>query len=149
MRTVGLPAPLVALLKQHRAEQDKERETATQLWREGDWVFSTRLGDPLSPSSDYHEWKRLLKAAGVRDGRLHDARHTAATVLLLLGVPERAVLGLMGWSNPAVARNYQHITAAVRDDVAKRLGGLLWANDGPPNDEDERDDGAAGVRVPA
>jgi integrase len=34
----------------------------------------------------------LLAAAGVRDGRLHDARHTAATVLLLLGVPERAVM---------------------------------------------------------
>ncbi len=40
----------------------------------------------------------LLTAAGVRDGRLHDARQTAATVLLLLGVPERTVMGLMGWS---------------------------------------------------
>ena len=68
----------------------------------------------------------LLAAAGVRDGRLHDARHTAATVLLLLGVPERAVMGVMGWSNTAMAARYQHITAAIRRDVAHRVGGLLW-----------------------
>ena len=37
--------------------------------------------------------------AGIRDGRLHDARHTAATVLPLLGVSERTMMGLMGWSN--------------------------------------------------
>ena len=40
----------------------------------------------------------MLKVAGVRDGRPHDARHTAATVLLVLGVPERTVMGIMGWS---------------------------------------------------
>jgi hypothetical protein len=41
---------------------------------------------PLDPLRDYAEWKQLLQDAGVRDARLHDARHTAATVLLLLGV---------------------------------------------------------------
>jgi integrase len=62
----------------------------------------------------------------VPDRRLHDARHTAATVLLLLGVPERTVMGVMGWSNTAMAARYQHITAAIRRDVAERVGGLLW-----------------------
>jgi len=46
----------------------------------------------------------------VREARLHDARHTAATVLLLLGVPDRTVMGLMGWSNSSMTRRYQHIT---------------------------------------
>jgi hypothetical protein len=45
---------------------------------------------------------------------------------LLLGVPEQAVMGLMGWSNSAMAARYQHITAAVQRDVARRVGGLLW-----------------------
>lgn len=62
---------------------------ARQLWEGGGWVFATQTGRPLHPNTDYREWKSLLRAAGVRDGRLHDARHTAATVLLLLGVPER------------------------------------------------------------
>jgi integrase len=63
---------------------------------------------------------------------LHDARHTAATVLLILGVAERAVMGIMGWSNSAMATRYQHLTAQVRRDIAQRVGGLLW--DSPAED---------------
>ena len=37
-----------------------------------------------------------------RDGRLHDARHTAATVLLLLGVHERTIMSVLGWSTTAM-----------------------------------------------
>jgi integrase len=44
----------------------------------------------------------------------------------LLGVSERAVMGLMGWSNSAMAARYQHLTAPVRHDIAARVGGLLW-----------------------
>ena len=62
----------------------------------------------------------------MRDGRLHDARHTAATVLLLLGVPERAVMSVMGWSNTAMAARYQHVTATIQRDIATRVGGLIW-----------------------
>lgn len=82
----------------------------------------------MKPSTDYHEWKRLLKRAGLRDGRLHDARHTAATVLLILGVPDRVVMGLMGWANTAMAARYQHLTGSIRTDVAQRVDGLLWTD---------------------
>jgi hypothetical protein len=47
-------------------------------------------------------------------------------VLPLLGVPERAVMDFMGWSHNTMARRYQHITVAIRDDIADRLGGFLW-----------------------
>lgn len=67
----------------------------------------------------------LLQKAGVRDVRLHDARHTAATVLLVLGVPERTVMGIMGWSSTAMAARYQHVTDAIRATVANQVGGLL------------------------
>jgi integrase len=125
-RAIGLPAELVDLLERHRDEQGKERITAAQLWRDSGYVFTTPRGEPVHPNTDYHHWKRLLADAGLRDGRLHDARHTAATVLLILGVPERAVMGLMGWSTTAMAARYQHLTGTVRGDVARRVGGLIW-----------------------
>lgn len=125
-RGIGLPDELVTLLKLHRTIQDRERQTAGQLWTEAGYVFATATGGPLNPRTDWTEWKQLLKVAKVPDRRLHDARHTAATVLLLLGVPDRTVMGIMGWSNTAMAARYQHITAAVRRDVAQRVGGLLW-----------------------
>jgi integrase len=125
-RGIGLPDELVALLRDHAAEQERERQTAADLWRESGYVFTTVTGELIHPRTDHKHWKQLLDRAGVPDRRLHDARHTAATVLLLLGVPERTVMGVMGWSNTAMAARYQHITAAIRRDVAERVGGLLW-----------------------
>lgn len=58
---------------------------------------------------------------------MHHASHTAATVLLLLGVPDRTVMAIMGWSNSAMAGRYQHVTDVIRRDVARRLDGLLCA----------------------
>lgn len=128
-RAIGLPDELVTMLRAHQKEQDTERDRAGQLWQEDGWLFTTPTGGPVNPRTDYDEWKRLLVKAGIRDGRLHDARHTAATVLLLLGVPDRAVMGIMGWSSSAMAARYQHLTAQVQADIASQVGRLLWSED--------------------
>ena len=146
-RTIGLPQPLVELLRVHKATQQAERETAAQLWHDEGWVFASPTGEVINQATDYDEWKRLLVLAGVRDGRLHDARHTAATALLVLGVSGRAVMGIMGWSNSAMAVRYQHMTDQVRSDIANQVGGLLWGKAASRSGED--DDGAAGALVPA
>jgi len=150
-RTIGLPDELVEILRQHRSEQDEQRRKARQEWVAGDWVFASPTGEPLNPNTDYHEWKALLERAKVRESRLHDARHTAATMLLALGVPERAAMGIMGWSSTAMAARYQHMTDPIRRDIAKRVGGLLWAAGDTPGreDGDGDEDGTAGVLAPA
>jgi integrase len=83
-------------------------------------VFTSPRGEPINPNTDYHHWKQLLVDAGLRDGRLHDARHTAATVLLILGVPERAVMSLMGWSTTAWRRGTS--TSRVRSGATSHSG---------------------------
>jgi integrase len=125
-RGIVLPAELYELLTRHRAEQAQERDHAGTEWHEGDWMFTQPTGQPIDPRRDLAGWKALLAEARVREARLHDARHTAATVLLVLGVPERAVMDLMGWSNSAMAKRYQHVTASLRQDIALQLGGFLW-----------------------
>ena len=132
-RGIGLPDELVDLLHRHRTEQATERQTAANLWHEGGWVFTTPTGEPINPRTDYTEWKRLLQLAGLRDGRLHDARHTAATVLLLLNVNDRVAMGLMGWSSSSMTTRYQHITDKIRRDIAKQVGGLIWTTPAGPD----------------
>ena len=124
-RVIGLREPLVELLTEHRRAQEGEREAARQLRQDGGWVFASEVGRPIMPSTDCHAWKSPLRKAGVREGRLHDARHTAATVLLVLGVPERTVMDVMGWSSTAMAARYQHVTDPIQREVASRVGGLL------------------------
>jgi integrase len=88
-------------------------------------VFAKPDGLALSPNTDYHEWKSILAEAGLRDARLHDVRHTAATVLLILGVPTPTAMALMGWSSAAMAKRYHHLIDMTRRDVAKQVGQLL------------------------
>ncbi len=125
-RLIGLPAELVDLLRTHQTRQEVERQKAAQLWTDGGWLFASETGAPINPSTDTSHWKSLLRAAGMRDGRLHDARHTAATVLLLLGVDQRSMMGIMGWSNSAMTLRYAHVVEPIRKDIANRLSGLLW-----------------------
>ncbi|MGC5332134.1 tyrosine-type recombinase/integrase [Micromonospora sp. DT62] len=124
-RAVGIPAPLLEALKQHKEAQEKERETAAQLWEEGDWVFAQPNGRPIDPRADHDAWKALLKEAKVQDARLHDARHTAATMLLVLGVPTRAVIEVMDWSQMAMTTRYQHLTPELISGIAEQVAGLL------------------------
>jgi integrase len=141
-RGLALPEPLYLLLEAHRATQAAEREHAGTAWHGQDFMFTQPDGKPIDPRADRAEWKALLAAAGVRDARLHDARHTAATVLLLLGVSERAVMGFMGWSNTGMTKRYQHITEAVQRDLADRIGGYLWqANETETETSEPDDDG--------
>ncbi|WP_103532268.1 tyrosine-type recombinase/integrase [Streptomyces sp. SM11] len=135
-RPIGIPEPLVQLLLQHRRAQERDRRLAGDLWTEKGYVFASPTGEPLNPNTDHHEWKDLLKAAGLRAGRLHDARHTAATVLLILGVPDTVVDAIMGWEpgkSARMRRRYQHLTNRVLTDTADKIGGLLWPlPEGPP-----------------
>ncbi|MEU6941990.1 site-specific integrase, partial [Streptomyces rubiginosohelvolus] len=93
------------------------------LWTEKGYVFTSPTGEPLNPNTDYHKWKELLKA---------DARHTAATVLLILGVSDAVVDSIMGWEpgkSARMRRRYQHLTSRVLKDTAAKVGGLLWGTD--------------------
>ncbi|MYX31480.1 tyrosine-type recombinase/integrase [Streptomyces sp. SID8381] len=128
-RPIGVPEELLKLLRLHKEQQERERMRARDLWVEKGYVFTSPTGEPLNPNTDFHRWKDLLKAAKVRDGRLHDARHTAATVLLILGVPDAVVDRIMGWEpgkSARMRRRYQHLTSPVLQQTAAKVGGLLW-----------------------
>jgi hypothetical protein len=103
---------------------------AQELWHDEGWVFASPTGQPINPRTDYTEWKRLLREAGLREARLHDARHTAATVLLVLRQPTPTVMSLMGWSSESMAARYQHVTDTMRSQVASQVGELIWES--PP-----------------
>lgn len=125
-RTISLPDELFELILRHRNIQNNERERAANEWHEEGWMFAQPNGRPLDPRRDLDEWKSLLSEANVREARLHNARHTAATVLLILGVPDRTVMDLMGWSNISMKQRYMHVTDELRRDVADRINGYFW-----------------------
>ena len=125
-RTVVVPEPLLDQLRKHQKVQDAARTALGEAWQEFDLVFSQPDGRPIQPSPDWSAWKRLLKDAGVRDARLHDARHTAATLLLEQGVDIRVVQEILGHSSLAVTKRYTHVTNTLARQAAERMGRALW-----------------------
>jgi integrase len=127
-RTVALPTELVESLRVHLLAQEAERHLAGDGWIGRGFVFCQSDGSPIDPRADWRDWKRLLARSGVRDARLHDARHTAATMLLVQGVDARTVMDLLGWSHIAMTRRYQHVVGDLRVEAARRIGDLLWGD---------------------
>lgn len=125
-RTIALPPQLVAALKAHRAAQLEERLVAGPAWHDGDYVWCQPNGRPTGSHADWDDWKHLLKSAGVRDARLHDARHTAATLLLAQGVDQRVVMEILGHSQISMTSRYTHVLPQVMTDAADRIGQALW-----------------------
>ncbi len=81
-RTLTLPASLTTELCMHRTAQ-REEQLASEIWEhgpDGGWVFPDVRGGPTSPQDDRRDFKKLCTAAGVPPKRLHDLRHSAATI---------------------------------------------------------------------
>jgi integrase len=127
-RTIALPPQLVAALKAHRAAQLHERMTAGPAWHDGDFVWCQSNGRPIGNHADWDEWRTLLKAAGIRQVRVHDARHTAATLLLAQGVDQRVVMEILGHSQISMTSKYAHVLPQVMTDAAERIGRALWGD---------------------
>jgi integrase len=126
-RTLALPAQLVEALRRHRTVQLEEREAAGSLWEEHDLVFAQVNGRPLDKRSDWEAWKALLKRAAVREVRLHDGRHTAATLLLSEGVHPRVVMELLGHSQMRTTTDtYSHVMPALAKEAAATMDTALW-----------------------
>lgn len=84
-RKLALPPTLLRALVEHKRLQTGERMLAGTDWHDEDLVFAQPSGRPIDKKADYDAWCALLKDAGIRHVRLHDARHTAATMLLVAG----------------------------------------------------------------
>ncbi|HZO64502.1 MAG TPA: tyrosine-type recombinase/integrase [Kribbellaceae bacterium] len=125
--TLQCPPELLPMLKAHRKAQLAERLAAGTTWQDHDLVFAAPTGNPIDRSDDWREWKAVLRAAGVRDGRLHDARHTAGTLLIEQGVHIRVVQEILGHTRVTTTERYTHVASPQVRDASERLGAVLWA----------------------
>jgi integrase len=97
-RTLALDAESVALLRAHRARQNREKLRLGEAWQESGRVFTRADGSPLRPSWIGDRFAEHLAAAGLPPIRLHDLRHCAATLMLAAGVDMSVIKETLGHS---------------------------------------------------
>ncbi|SDL13705.1 tyrosine-type recombinase/integrase [Nonomuraea jiangxiensis] len=99
---------------------------AGDKWTDHDLVFTTHLGGPIERTEDWKQWKSILRQAGVRDVRVHDARHTAATLLIEQGVHIRVVQEILGHTRVTTTDRYTHVATLQMKDASNRMDQALW-----------------------
>lgn len=119
-RRVDLPDVAVQALWEHRKRMLAEGHP-------GPWVFCDTKGGPIRKNNLIRRWfKPLLQRAGLPDIRFHDLRHTAATLLLSLGVHPKIVQERLGHSQISVTLDtYSHVLPSIQKEAAQKLDAIL------------------------
>jgi integrase len=114
------------VLKEYHEKITTERLLEGKSLKETDLVFSTIDGSPLHPNTISRAWSNLAKKCGISAARLHDARHSHASIMLKAGIHPRIVQERLGHSTIAITLDtYSHISPGLQEAAAKRFDDAL------------------------
>ncbi len=122
-RVIKPPPITFEYLKAERAAQLKRKLIAGKSWRnEWNLVFTNELGAFRHPDVVYGAFKVIVEKIGRPELRLHDLRHTAATVALASGSDIKSVQALMGHSSASFTLDiYAHTTERMLQDTSDKI----------------------------
>ena len=124
-----MPDPLTTELRAHRTAQAAER-LATQFGSMATGLLPPRSASRSIPATTSAISKRLCRAAGVPERRLHDLRHSAATALLIADVDLATAGAMLGHSRVDMTRRYTHVLADRQRVAADRMSDVLFGAQG-------------------
>ena len=129
-RTLPMPTEVVDVLKAARKRQIEDRLVAGSQYRGGEYVASNQLGEPLHPDAVTSRWEKLLKDLGIPAVRLHDARHSCATLMHLRGVPIAVIAAWLGHASAAFTMaTYAHSQADALAAAAGSFSRVVTTRD--------------------
>lgn len=126
-RGIDLDAETIADLRAHRARQAQELLMLGIRPTDATLVFALHDGRPYNPDRFSREFDRAQKRVeGLARVRLHDLRHTWATLALLAGVPVKVVSERLGHKTTAITYDiYSHVTPTMGTNAAERVASLF------------------------
>ena len=129
-RVVPLDDHTVDRLRAHKEVQTLERVAWGSAWHDSGLVFTREDGRPLRPEYVTRHFQRLAAEAGLPVIRLHDLRHTNASIALAAGVDIKVVSDRLGHSTTAITADlYTHVNRNVGRAAADRIAEVLTAAD--------------------
>lgn len=132
-RNVHLPRAVAAALTEHRRRQAAEQLAAGPEWVDrplgADLVFRTPFGTAVDPDNFRNITYTVTDAAGIGRWSPHELRHSAASIMLAMGVPMKTVSETLGHSSIRVTSDvYAHLMPAARQEAADAVDAALWGD---------------------
>lgn len=130
-RTVDLDEQTVAVLRAWQTRQRAEREQWREAWQDTGLVFTREDGSPIYPDGWTGTFERHVREAGLPKVRLHDLRHTHASLLLASGVNPKVVSERLGHHSTAFTLDtYAHVIPGMQRRAAQDLTDLVLGHAG-------------------
>ena len=128
VRAIDMGSRLVKVIKEHRIKQNEIRLKAWKNWINNDFVFCQDDGTSLDGDNLYHrDFQRTLKRAGLRHIRIHDLRHTFASILISSGHNPKYIQNQMGHGSIQITMDlYGHLMEEVRTGAADRTEDFVF-----------------------
>ena len=128
-RIVSLSPSTTLVLKRHQESQRALRLLSGIPTREDDLIFSNLDASPIHPNIVTLAWTRLANRTGLKGIRLHDARHTHASLMLKQGIHPKIVQERLGHSTIAITLDtYSHVAPGLQEAAANRFDDVLTVN---------------------
>ena len=128
-RAVSLDSTTVRVLTEHRRRQKEERLAAGPAWMGSDQLFTNEDGSPIHPDRISKLFVQHVRECGLPTIRLHDLRHTAATLALTAGVHPKVVQERLGHANISVTLDtYSHVLEGLQEDAASKVEALVFGS---------------------
>ncbi len=125
-RVNDLDPETTALLQRHRERQQREREEVGGAYKDLDLVTCAEDGSPIHPQSFSHGFASAIERAGLRKIRLHDLRHTHATIAVQAGVPVKVISERLGHESPAFTlKQYAHVVPGMQAEAAALIAAVV------------------------
>lgn len=125
VRTLPMPEDLTAALRRVRKRQKEQKLALGSKWTDSGYVIVDEFGVAPYPDTLTAAWRKALANAGLPHVRLHDARHSCATLMHLSGVPTVVIAAWLGHQDPGFTlRTYAHSNHDALADAAAMLGSI-------------------------
>ncbi len=123
---VSLPPSAAQLLEEHREKQARQRAALGIEMKEEDLVFTDIEGRPLRPDTVTHAWVKMVRKIGLNGIRLHDARHTHASLMLKQGVHPKIVQERLGHASIQMTLDtYSHVAPGLQEAAAASFDDMV------------------------
>jgi len=121
-RLIPLSQSARLVLRQHHDNEEALKESL----KGDDLIFSQVDGSPLHPDTVTHVWIRLVRRCGFWGVRLHDCRHTHASLMLKQGIHPKIVQERLGHSTIQITLDtYSHVAPGLQEAAAAKFDDLL------------------------
>ena len=125
-RTITLSASVVPALKAHRAKQNERKLRAGEKWHNLNLVFPSRTGRHLEKINTIGRFHALLEQVGLPRIRIHDLRHTAITLMMEMGLNQKAIQERVGHTDMKMTWKYTHVSQQMQEEITSRMESILW-----------------------